>query len=98
MKYALCVLMFFSVVTFAQDNEIAPLPDSSAVISETLIDAGIIRLSRYSAAPATQITADQFNSGNIHDPLQLIQGKISGLLIVKPGNDPNEPFKARLRG
>jgi TonB-dependent starch-binding outer membrane protein SusC len=39
-----------------------------------------------------------FSAGMIHHPLQLIQGRIPGLLVVRPGADPNDRFDARLRG
>jgi TonB-dependent starch-binding outer membrane protein SusC len=42
--------------------------------------------------------AKDFNKGNIHDPLQLLRGKVAGLEITRIGNNPNEPFSARIRG
>jgi TonB-dependent starch-binding outer membrane protein SusC len=39
-----------------------------------------------------------FNQGNINDPIQLVQGKLAGLNISRPGNDPNGAFDIRLRG
>jgi TonB-dependent starch-binding outer membrane protein SusC len=44
------------------------------------------------------IKSDEFNKGYINNPLQLIQGKVSGLDISKPGGDPNSSFYLRLRG
>jgi len=44
------------------------------------------------------IKADDFNKGNINDPAQLLQGKIAGVSIAKPGGDPNGSFQIRLRG
>jgi TonB-dependent starch-binding outer membrane protein SusC len=41
---------------------------------------------------------DEFNRGNINIPVQLIQGKVSGLDISKPGGDPNGSYYLRLRG
>lgn len=46
----------------------------------------------------TSVKADDFNKGNITDPVQLIQGKVAGLSIAKPGNDPNQSYNIRLRG
>jgi TonB-linked SusC/RagA family outer membrane protein len=46
----------------------------------------------------TTITSVEFNKGNISNPLQLIQGKVAGLDISKPGGDPNGSFYLRLRG
>lgn len=44
------------------------------------------------------VGAEDFNQGNIPDPSQLLQGKVAGLSIVKPGGDPNGKFTIRLRG
>jgi iron complex outermembrane receptor protein len=46
----------------------------------------------------TSVKSEDFNDGNISDPIQLIQGKVAGLSIVKPGNDPNQDYTIRLRG
>jgi iron complex outermembrane receptor protein len=63
-----------------------------------LYDFGFGRFSIQMAAPILQLNQSKFNQGNINDPLQLLQGKASGLLIVRAGNDPNEGFTARIRG
>ncbi|MCU0357585.1 MAG: TonB-dependent receptor plug domain-containing protein [Cyclobacteriaceae bacterium] len=39
-----------------------------------------------------------FNQGNVTTPGQLIQGKVAGLSIVRPGGDPNQSPTFRLRG
>ena len=44
------------------------------------------------------VSYDKFNKGNIQNPLQLIQGKVAGLDISKPGGDPNGSYYLRLRG
>ena len=42
---------------------------------------------------------ENFVKGNISDPLQLLQGQIAGMTIVKPdGGDPNGGFSVQLRG
>lgn len=46
----------------------------------------------------TSVKAEDFNQGNINSPQQLLQGKVSGLNISRPGGDPNEGFSIRLRG
>jgi TonB-dependent starch-binding outer membrane protein SusC len=46
----------------------------------------------------SNVNMDEFNKGNIQNPLQLIQGKVAGLSITKPGGDPNGAFDIRLRG
>jgi TonB-linked SusC/RagA family outer membrane protein len=39
-----------------------------------------------------------FNKGNINDAASLLQGKIAGLSISKPGSNPNQSSTIRLRG
>lgn len=46
----------------------------------------------------TSVKSEDFNNGNITDPIQLIQGKVAGLSISRPGGDPNADFTVRLRG
>ncbi|MDR2125537.1 MAG: SusC/RagA family TonB-linked outer membrane protein [Prevotellaceae bacterium] len=47
----------------------------------------------------SSITSDDFKSGNITDPVQLLQGQIAGLNIIRPdGGDPNGSFQIQLRG
>lgn len=51
-----------------------------------------------SPLPVAHLQAEDFNQGNIQDPMHLLQGRIAGLTIARPGNDPNQPFDVRLRG
>lgn len=44
------------------------------------------------------VNADKFNGGNITSAAQLLQGKVAGLTIARPGGNPNEGFNIRLRG
>jgi TonB-linked SusC/RagA family outer membrane protein len=46
----------------------------------------------------TLVKEEEFNKGNINDPLQLIQGKVAGISISKYGSDPNTSFYVRFRG
>jgi iron complex outermembrane receptor protein len=46
----------------------------------------------------TSVKSDEFVKGSVSDPVQLIQGKVSGLSISKAGGDPNGGFDIRLRG
>jgi iron complex outermembrane receptor protein len=47
---------------------------------------------------AVRASRKRFNKGNVSDVGQLLQGKVAGLSIAKPGGDPNKPFSIRLRG
>uniref|UniRef100_UPI004047CF54 SusC/RagA family TonB-linked outer membrane protein n=2 Tax=Algoriphagus sp. TaxID=1872435 RepID=UPI004047CF54 len=44
------------------------------------------------------IKAEDFNRGTVNDPRQLLQGKVAGLNISRPGGNPNGGFNIRLRG
>ncbi|MGB3849149.1 MAG: SusC/RagA family TonB-linked outer membrane protein [Tunicatimonas sp.] len=46
----------------------------------------------------TSVKAEDFNGGNVNNPSQLIQGKVAGLVIARPGGDPTGNFNIRLRG
>lgn len=46
----------------------------------------------------SNIKAEDFNKGTVNDPAQLLQGKVAGLNITRPGGDPNGGFNIRLRG
>lgn len=45
-----------------------------------------------------QVKSDNFNTIAMTNPLQHLQGKVAGLVIVQPGGDPNGDFTARIRG
>ncbi len=44
------------------------------------------------------VKAEDFNQGNVNSPAQLLQGKVAGLTISRPGGDPNATPGIRLRG
>lgn len=46
----------------------------------------------------TVLEETDFNYGNRYDPLQLIQGRVPGLLLSKPGDDPMGSFDLHQRG
>lgn len=46
----------------------------------------------------SSVKAEDFNKGLVNDPTQLIQGKVAGLSVTRPGSDPNAGFDIRLRG
>ena len=46
----------------------------------------------------TSVKKEDFNKGNIQDPVQLLQGKVAGLSISRPSGNPNGGYEIRLRG
>jgi iron complex outermembrane receptor protein len=62
-------------------------------------DVGYSRLKESDIVSSVAIVkSEEFNKGFIANPIQLIQGKVAGLSISKPGGDPNGMFNIRLRG
>jgi TonB-dependent starch-binding outer membrane protein SusC len=46
----------------------------------------------------TSISSRDFNGGIVNNPLQAVAGKVAGLVITRPGGDPNQAPTVRLRG
>lgn len=67
-------------------------------LSEVVVVGYGTQKTREVTSAVASIKEDDFNDGNIQDPLQLIQGKVAGLSIARPGGDPNADFTVRLRG
>ncbi len=62
-----------------------------------VVGYGTQKRKEVTAAIAT-VSAEQFNKGNINNVAQLLQGKVAGLSIARPGGNPNGGFTIRLRG
>lgn len=45
-----------------------------------------------------KLTTNAFSLGNFYNPYQLIQGKIPGVVISRPGGDPNYDYQVQIRG
>lgn len=50
------------------------------------------------SSSVTSVKSEDFNKGTVNDPAQLLQGRVAGLNITRPGGDPNGGFNIRLRG
>lgn len=71
--------------------------ESQAIGEVVVVGYGTQRKKEITSA-VTSVKADDFNRGTVNDPSQLLQGKVAGLNIVRPGGDPNGGFQIRLRG
>lgn len=74
-----------------------------ALAAGQLLDEVVV--TGYGTAKAREVTsaivsvkAKDFNGGNVTSAAQLLQGKVAGLSISRPGGDPNQGFAIRLRG
>ena len=70
----------------------------SAELEEVVVIGYASQSVKEVTSAVTSVKSKDFNQGNISDPVQLIQGKVAGLSIAKPGNDPNQSYSIRLRG
>ena len=74
------------------------LTEESEVLNEVVVVGYGTQKSKEVTSAVATVSSDDFNAGNISNPVQLLQGKVSGLSISKPGGDPNGGFNIRLRG
>ncbi|MEL6192407.1 MAG: SusC/RagA family TonB-linked outer membrane protein [Bacteroidota bacterium] len=74
------------------------LSSSITTLDEVVVTGyGTQRAKEVTSAIAS-VKAEDFNGGNVNDVAQLLQGKVAGLTIARPGGDPNGGFNIRLRG
>lgn len=76
----------------------AVLIESTSSLDEVVVVGYGTQKKREVTSAITTVNAEQFNKGNISDVAQLLQGKVPGLSIARPGGDPNGGFAIRLRG
>jgi iron complex outermembrane receptor protein len=74
------------------------LSSSSAQLNDVVVVGYGTQRKRETTAAVATVSAEQFNKGNISNTAQLLQGKVTGLSISRPGSDPNAGFAIRLRG
>ncbi|MCX6234263.1 MAG: SusC/RagA family TonB-linked outer membrane protein [Bacteroidetes bacterium] len=68
------------------------------LLTEVVVVGYGTQKTREVTSAVTSVKSEDFNRGNITNPVQLIQGKVAGLAITRPGGDPNADFNIRLRG
>jgi iron complex outermembrane receptor protein len=68
------------------------------LLDEVVVTGYGTQKSREVTSSITSIKAEDFNRGNVNDVTQLLQGKVPGLAVSRPGNNPNGGFSVRLRG
>lgn len=99
-------VLVFSFLSYATQNitvgdrttiDVVLEPELSSLNEVVVVGYGTQQRREVTSSIA-QVKSDQFNRGSVNNPVQLIQGKVSGLAISKPGGDPNGDFNIRLRG
>jgi len=72
-------------------------PTTSTLTEVVVIGYGTQRKREVTSSIAS-VKSDEFNQGSVNSPVALIQGKVAGLSISKPGGNPNGGYNIRLRG
>lgn len=88
------------IVVGADDVLNVSLDPNAATLDEiTITSIGYGQIEKREITSAVVgVSEKKFNKGNVNDPAQLLQGKVAGLSISRPGGDPNAGFNVRLRG
>ncbi|KAA8483143.1 iron complex outermembrane receptor protein [Arcticibacter tournemirensis] len=74
------------------------LAEESVMLQEVVaIGYGTIQKKDLSGS-VTNVSEKDFNKGVVTSPEQLMQGKVSGLVVTRPGGDPTQEVTMRLRG
>ena len=81
-----------------QSNLSVDLAAVAGQLNEVVVVGYGTQKRREVTSAVTTVNAEQFNKGNVSSVAQLLQGKVAGLSIVRPGGDPNGGFAIRLRG
>lgn len=99
-------VLIFSFIGFVREEveindrttiDVALEPDVQLLDDVVVVGYGTQDRKEITSSVAS-VKAEDFNKGNIQDSQQLLQGKVSGLQITRPGGDPNGGFNIRLRG
>jgi len=99
------VLVFTSIGYAAQNVTVGNQTSINVTLVEDVLALDEIVVIGYGTQKKKELTsaisnvkAEEFNKGQINNAAQLIQGKVAGLSITKPGGNPNEGYTMRLRG
>jgi iron complex outermembrane receptor protein len=99
-------VLVFSFISYTTQNvtvgnqsviNVVLAPAMSALAEIVVTGYGTQRKREVTSSIAS-VKSDEFNKGSVASPVQLIQGKVSGLSISKPGSNPNGGYEIRLRG
>jgi TonB-linked SusC/RagA family outer membrane protein len=99
-------VLLFSFVGFVSQE--IPVGNQSAIdvalasdvtaLSEVVVTGYGTQEKKEITSAVASVKEKDFNVGMVNNPAQLIQGKVAGLIITKPGGDPNDDYTIRLRG
>lgn len=98
--------LLFSAIGFSTQSVVVgdrttinvELPPYLQAVDEVVVIGYGTQQKKEVTSSVANVSSDEFNKGNVTNPEQLIQGKVAGLSITKPGGNPNQGFNIRLRG
>ncbi len=85
-------------VTVGESNTINVSMEAGQFLEEVVVVGYGTQRQKEITSSVVSVTEEEFNKGPISDPMQLLQGKVSGLQVYNRGGDPNAPSVVRLRG
>jgi len=85
-------------IAVGSQSQIDVILQAGAVLEEVVVTGYGTQRSKEVTGSIASVKAEDFNKGNVNDVAQLLQGKVGGLVISRPGANPNGGFNIRLRG
>ncbi len=85
-------------VAIAGRSEVDVTLSAGQELEEVVVVGYGTQKSKEVTSAITSVKEEDFNKGNVTNPAQLLQGKVAGLSISRPGANPNGGFNIRLRG
>ena len=82
----------------SQSNLSISLNEDIAALDEIVVTGYGTQVRKEITSAVTSLNEEDFNQGLVSNPMGLLEGKVAGLSITKPGGDPNGGFTLRLRG
>jgi TonB-linked SusC/RagA family outer membrane protein len=99
-------VLVFSFVSYTSQSvtvgdqstiDLVLVPEATSLGEVVVVGYGTQKKREVTSAIAS-VKSEEFNKGNVENPVQLIQGKVAGLSISKAGGNPNGSYDIRLRG
>ena len=85
-------------ITVSGQDQINVTLIADQALEEVVVTGYGSQREREITSAVVKVDSEEFNQGPVTDAVQLLQGKVAGLSIYKPGGNPNENAAIRIRG
>jgi len=85
-------------IALGSSNTVNVALAAGQLIDEVVVVGYGTQKSKEVTGAVVSVKKEDFNAGNVNSPAQLLQGRVAGLTVSRPGGDPNGGFGIRLRG